>query len=164
MADPAGKDMTLDDPPAAPTPRPANAADLAELLALYATLGGRDPAPDTVAARAAWARMLETGGMTAFVHALPDGSLVASCTLVIVPNLTRGARPWGIIENVVTLPAHRGQGLGKAVVQAAIGAARQAGCYKVALATGRTDEATLRFYESAGLTRGGKTYFEARWP
>jgi len=34
-------------------------------------------------------------------------------------------------------------------------------CYKVMLASGR-DEGTLRFYESCGFKRGGKTHFEAR--
>jgi hypothetical protein len=31
------------------------------------------------------------------------------------------------------------------------------------LSTGRSDESVLRFYERAGFTRGGKTFFEMRW-
>ncbi len=144
--------------------RAAVAADLGGLLTLYTHLNPADPPPDAAAAEAAWARLLADDAITVFVLDLPDGLLAATCTLVIVANLTRGARPYGIIENVVTHAAHRGRGHGRAVVQAAIEAAREAGCYKVSLATGSREEATLRFYEAVGLSRGGKTYFEARWP
>jgi GNAT superfamily N-acetyltransferase len=90
--------------------------------------------------------------------------LVSSCTLAIVPNLSRGGRPYGVIENVVTHADHRRQGLGRKVLEHAIALAWRADCYKVHLATGSTRESTLRFYESAGFQRGGKTYFEIRRP
>jgi hypothetical protein len=38
------------------------------------------------------------------------------------------------------------------------------GCYKVMLMTGRKDEATFRFYESAGFSRDGKQAFIAKAP
>ena len=142
--------------------RAAVPADLDAILALYADFNRREPPPEETLARASWARLLATPGITVLVHALPDGLLTATCTLLVVPNLTRGSRPWAIIENVITLAEHRGRGHGKAVVRAAIAAAGDAGCYKVSLTTGGA-ESTQRFYESAGLTRGGKTYFETRW-
>ncbi|WP_454858296.1 GNAT family N-acetyltransferase [Rhizobium binxianense] len=93
-----------------------------------------------------------------------EGKLVSSCTLAIVPNLSRGARPYGVIENVVTDADHRKMGLGRAVLHAARDKAWEANCYKVLLATGFQRESTLRFYEGAGFQRGGKTYFEIRRP
>lgn len=89
------------------------------------------------------------------------GLLLSTCTLVTIPNLTRGVRPYGLIENVVTHPDHRRTGLGRSVLSFALDAAWQAGCYKVMLATGSRREETLRFYEKAGFDRGGKTFFEA---
>ncbi len=80
-----------------------------------------------------------------------------------VPNLTREARPFAVIENVVTHSAHRNRGFGRAILRAAVAAAKNAGCYKVHLATGSKRESTLRFYEGAGFTRDAKTYFEVRW-
>ncbi|NKE47942.1 GNAT family N-acetyltransferase [Roseomonas frigidaquae] len=141
--------------------RPARAEDLAGMLELYRHLNQDDPPPAPTAAEAAWHALLHSGLTTVFVAEM-EARPVASCTLVIVPNLTRGGRSYGVIENVVTHAAHRQRGLGHAVLQAALDAAWAAGCYKVMLASGSKQEATLRFYEAAGFTRGGKTFFEAR--
>lgn len=146
------------------TVRAAVAGDLPALLALYAQLHPGVPGPDPEAARATWNRILTSAGITVFVAEAPGGCLAASCALTIVPNLTHGARPFGLIENVVTHAAHRRQGHGTAVLRAAARAAREAGCYKLSLATGSRQEATLRFYAAAGFACGTKTYFETRWP
>ncbi len=88
-----------------------------------------------------------------------DGALVASCTLVIIPNVTRGMRPYGLIENVVTHGAHRRRGLGTRLLRHAIHLAWEQDCYKVMLLTGSQDEGIYRFYEQAGFRRGVKTGF-----
>ena len=41
---------------------------------------------------------------------------MSSCALSVVPNLTRGCQPYGVIENVVTHADYRGKGYGKKVV------------------------------------------------
>lgn len=144
-----------------PRVRAAAADDLPAYLDLCRALHPGDAPPDPAAAEITWDALLARDGCTVLV-AESDGVLAASCTLVVVPNLTRGARPWAIIENVVTLASHRRRGLGRIVMRAAIGRAWEAGCYKVMLATGSKQEGTLRFYEECGLARGGKTCFEAR--
>jgi len=141
--------------------RAATEADCAGMLALYRHLNPKDPEPDPAAAARAWAALVGSDMATVFVVEA-DGALISSCTLVVVPNITRHARPYALVENVVTHAAHRGRGLGQRVLRAALDAAWAAGCYKVMLATGRTDEAVLRFYESAGFERGTKTFFQAR--
>ena len=60
--------------------------------------------------------------------AVSGDALAASCTLTIIPNLTRNARPYAVIENVVTDPAFRRQGIGHAVLNAAQDAAWNADC------------------------------------
>lgn len=140
--------------------RPATAADLAGVLELYRHLNPNDLALDPEREEAAWSALLGSPLTTVFV-AESDDSLVATCVLAIVPNLTRGARHFGVIENVVTHASQRRTGWGRAIITAALDAAWEAGCYKVMLASGR-DEGTLRFYETRGFKRGGKTFFEAR--
>jgi GNAT superfamily N-acetyltransferase len=146
-----------------PEIRPAEPADLPEVLALYRQLNPRDPVLDLSAAEPQWSALLSCGLTTVFVAEM-NGKLLSSCTLAIVPNLSRGARPYGVIENVVTDAGYRRMGLGRAVLHAARDKAWQANCYKLLLATGSQRESTLRFYEGAGFQRGGKTYFEIRWP
>lgn len=79
-----------------------------------------------------------------------DGMLVASCVLVIIPNLTRMNRPYGLIENVVTHAAHRGKGHAKAVLEYAKACAVRENCYKIMLMTGAKQAHVHHLYESAG--------------
>ncbi|MFA1626897.1 N-acetyltransferase family protein [Rhizobium mongolense] len=146
-----------------PKIRPAEPSDLPGILALYRQLNPGDPVLDLPSAEPTWLALLSCGLTTVFVAEM-EGKLVSSCTLAIVPNLSRGARPYGVIENVVTDADYRRMGLGRAVLHAARDKGWEANCYKVLLATGSQRESTLRFYEGAGFQRGGKTYFEIRRP
>ena len=92
---------------------------------------------------------------------LVQDAIVASCTLIVIPNLTRGGQSYGLIENVVTHAAHRGRGFGKQLLEAAVAAAWQAKCYKVMLMTGSKKPSTLAFYTAAGFEQN-KTGFQVR--
>ena len=109
-----------------------------------------------------WSAAVSQKVLTKVMVAVDAGLLVSSCTLAIIPNLTRGGRSYGVIENVVTHPGHRRTGLGKGVLSAALDAAWEADCYKVMLATGSRRKETTRFYEQAGFERGSKTFFQVR--
>ncbi|MEI6158399.1 MAG: GNAT family N-acetyltransferase [Roseococcus sp.] len=135
--------------------------DLPGMLDLYQHLNPQDPRVPEAVAATAWRAMLESE-LIRLIVAEVEETLVSSCMLVIVPNITRGARSFGVIENVVTHAAHRGQGLGRAVLAAAVEAAWQADCYKVMLATGSRQGSTWRFYEGSGFSRATKTHFEVR--
>jgi GNAT superfamily N-acetyltransferase len=88
-----------------------------------------------------------------------EGRIVSSCNLTLIKNLTRSARPYSLIENVVTHPDYRNKGYGTAVLKKAMEIAREKNCYKVMLLTSKKDEKTLNFYENAGFDRGEKTGF-----
>lgn len=136
--------------------------ELQSLLGLYVHLHERDdPLPPTAVVEAVWAEAVANPRIKYF-GGFAAGALVSSCTLTVIPNLTRACRPYGVIENVVTHAAHRGQGWGKAVLAHALAEAWRQHCYKVMLLTGRKDEGTLRFYEQAGFDRHGKQAFVAK--
>jgi len=145
------------------TIRAAAQGDLPEVLDLYRHLHPRDPRLTAAAAERVWSALLTSGVVTVIVAQVAE-RLVSSCTLAIVPNLSRGGRSYGVIENVVTHADHRRVGLGRRVLAHSLDLAWKADCYKVLLATGSKQESTLRFYEGAGFQRAGKTYFEVRRP
>ena len=137
-------------------------ADLGALLDLYQQLSPQVPMADAAQAPAIWRDLLARPGVTVLV-ADHDGRASATCTLVIVPNLTRGGRPYALIENVVTHSSLRSRGYGRAVLEAALLRAWDAGCYKAMLLSGRTEESGVpAFYKRLGFRRGVKTGFEAR--
>ena len=139
-------------------------AELDQLLALYEHLHAEDaPLPERDDVEALWKDMQRDSGLKYF-GAFEDGRLVSTCTLAVVPNLTRGCRPYGVVENVVTHADFRRRGYGRGVLRHALDCAWERGCYKVMLLTGRRDEGTYRFYESVGFDRAAKQAFLARPP
>ena len=88
-----------------------------------------------------------------------DSKIVASCVCVIIPNLTRGVRPYAFIENVVTHADYRGKGYATDCLNFARDIALNENCYKMMLLTGSKDENTLRFYSRAGYNSSDKTAF-----
>ena len=88
-----------------------------------------------------------------------DGKIVSSCVCVIIPNLTRGIRPYAFIENVVTRADYRCHGYARECLDYAKSLAQKENCYKMMLLTGSKNPATLRFYGNAGYNSTDKTAF-----
>ena len=136
--------------------------ELDQLLGLYKFLNPDDPdLKGTDYITELWKEVFNDPRRYYFVVE-EDGTLVSSCTLMLIANLTRGGRPFGFIENVVTHPDYRNRGYGTAILHKAVETARKNNCYKVMLLTGRKEESVLRFYEQAGFQKGVKTGFIMR--
>ena len=143
------------------TVREAAAGELNALLALYLHLHEDHVPEDTAPFERAWAQIMADDNHHIVVCEL-EGEIVSSCVCAVIPNLTRGARPYALIENVVTRADCRGRGFASACLNRAVEIARGANCYKVMLLTGAKDEATLNFYRRAGFNSADKTAF-IRW-
>jgi ribosomal protein S18 acetylase RimI-like enzyme len=144
--------------------RHATEADLDGLLALYTHLSSKDaPLPPRPQVVALWQEIVANPALIYFV-AEQAGRLVATCNLTIVLNLTRGARPFGVIENVVTHPDFRRRGIAKSMLDRAIETAREAGCYKVMLLSGVSRTGAHALYEKVGFRKDAKVGFDLRLP
>lgn len=142
--------------------RQIRSGELPQLLALYRHLHPDDsPRELTPDLEALWQQITDNPQLFYFVADIA-GQLVSTCTLTVIPNLTRAARPFGLIEIVVTHPDFRHQGHATALLRLALQTAWEQNCYKVMLLTSRQDEATLRFYQKAGFETGSKTAFTAK--
>lgn len=146
-----------------PTVRLAHASDLDGLLDLFRASEVSSTVRLPEHAQQIWSETLTRKGVATFVSEA-DAKIAATCMLITAPNLLRSGRGHAFLENVVTHPEFRGQGHGRAVVQAALTQAWAMDCYHVLLQSGRKDPRVRRFYESCGFESGVRTAYVARRP
>ena len=141
--------------------REIESTELNDLLALYTHLHENGVPEMSEHLTQTWEAIMQDRNHHIIVN-IVDGRMVSSCVCVIIPNLTRGIRPYALIENVVTHCDYRGMGHATACLDFAREIAVQAHCYKIMLLTGSHEASTLRFYERAGYSRTEKTGFIQR--
>ena len=135
---------------AEPRIRLASAADapvFGRLLHAFNTeFGEPTPNADVIAERAA--PLIESGDVVVlFVGDGPDGF----AELRFRPSLYTGALD-AYLEELYVVPARRGHGLGRALLEAAMELARERGAAHIDLGTSEDDVAARALYESAGFT------------
>ena len=129
-----------------------------ELLELYLSLHEDSVPEQSENLKKIWNEILNDKNHHLLVNII-DGKIVSSCVCVIIPNLTRGIRPYAFIENVVTLEKYRGHGYATECLNYAKKIAQENNCYKMMLLTGSKEEKTLSFYRNAGYNSTDKTAF-----
>lgn len=129
------------------------------ILGLYRQLHPEDPA--LPAPTTAFELLRRTPGMRLFVLE-EDGRVVATTYLNVIPNLTRGGAPYGVVENVVVDESVRRRGAGTRILTATLREAWAAGCYKVMLMTSSREPGTHAFYRSCGFSPDAKSAYLAR--
>ena len=138
--------------------REINSDDLSGLLKLYKHLHN-NPFPELDSrVLGVWESILSDKNHHIIV-ADEDGMIVSTCVCVIIPNLTRGQRPFALVENVVTHPDFRGKGLATACLDFAKDIAIRENCTRLMLMTGSKEKSTLDFYEKAGYDPNNKKAF-----
>lgn len=138
--------------------REAKREDLHALLELYLYLHERCVPENSEHLMRTWEQII-TDPAHHLIVCEEEEKIVASCVCVIIPNLTRGVRPYAFVENVVTHEEYRGRGYATDCLNYAKKIAEENNCYKMMLLTGSKEEKTLNFYKNAGYNSGDKTAF-----
>lgn len=146
-----------------PTVRRARSDDLEAVLALLRQLHPTDPEVEGERLRRVFGAILTSEDNHLLVLET-EGRVVATAYLNVVPNLTRSASPYAVVENVIVDERLRGTGLGKLLLQGVLDRAWRAGCYKAMLMTGSRREATHAFYRACGFSGDDKVGYVARTP
>lgn len=138
------------------TVRAATESDIPKILELYRQLAintsptelSRSSSLDDY--RRVFAQIQSFTGYELLV-AEEQGEVVGTMVLLIVPNLSHGALPWAVIENMVVDKRYRRQGIGKLLMDYAITKAKSTGCYKVQLLSNKKRREAHQFYRSLGF-------------
>jgi ribosomal protein S18 acetylase RimI-like enzyme len=133
-----------------PTVRRASAEDAPEVARLLHDFNSEfdEPTPEVPALAERYAELLESGEVTVLlVGDGPEGFAQLRF------------RPWvysraldAYLEELYVVPPRRGQGLGRALLEAAMETARGKGAVHFELTTSETDTAARGLYDSAGFT------------
>ncbi|MGY1844163.1 N-acetyltransferase family protein [Modestobacter sp. SYSU DS0875] len=136
--------------------RDALESDLPTVVALYAddALGSarEQPGEPLVADYLRAFAAISDDARTRLVVADVDGEVVGTLQVTFLPHLVRRGGQRAQIEAVRVAAAHRGNGVGRRLVDWAVDRARERGCTLVQLTTDAARADAHRFYESLGFT------------
>ncbi|WP_019502511.1 GNAT family N-acetyltransferase [Pseudanabaena sp. PCC 6802] len=137
--------------------RCATSADLPLLQELYADMDAENPLPaETIA------ELFDAIAMVPnyFIYlAFQESGPVGTFSLLYVPTMMhRGYHKYAILDAVTVRSDRRGQGIGAAMMRAAIQLSAEAGCYKVALSSNLKRDRAHEFYRSLGFKQHGWSF------
>ena len=126
--------------------------DLSIMLELYLELHPDDPRVDSSIAAESWARILATPNRVVLL-AWHGAHAIGSLEYTICDNLTRSARPYVLIENVVVAERFRRRGLASSMIKEVRERTACLNAYKMQLAVDLAGP--VGFYEACGFKATG---------
>src|SRR5438128_9351030 len=129
--------------------RPAGVADTPTVARLFHDFNVEfdEPTPDVETQTGYLRPLLETDEVTVLLANDDEGFSM----LRLRPSPYTG-KPEAHLQELYVVPERRGRGIGRALLEATMDAARAAGATGIDLNTGRTDTAARMLYLSAGFT------------
>jgi GNAT superfamily N-acetyltransferase len=95
---------------------------------------------------------IESDPRSRLIVAEAAGQVVGTLQLLLLPGLSRHGTLRAEIEGVRIASPHRSQGLGRTMIEWAIGQAREQGCGLIQLTSDKRRHDAIRFYKSLGFT------------
>ncbi len=132
--------------------RKAAAKDIPALLELYKQLSfnpGDYLAASVDDCKKILKRIEKFPGAALYI-AEEDGKVVGTTFLAILPAFAHQTKPFAVIEYVVVEEKLRSRGIGKALMDYCRERAKEAGCYKIMLASSKQRTRAHEFYRSLG--------------
>jgi len=80
-----------------------------------------------------------------------EGEVVGTVALFIIANLSHGATPYALVENLVVNHKYRRKGIGKKLMEYTIARATQEGCHRIELVSDMRRKEAHRLYCSLGF-------------
>jgi len=80
-----------------------------------------------------------------------QGDVVGTIVLLVIPNLSHNGTPWAFLENLIVTERHRRRGLGRMLLENAVGLAGQSGCHMVELCSDVRRKEAHKLYNSMGF-------------
>jgi GNAT superfamily N-acetyltransferase len=77
--------------------------------------------------------------------------VVGTIELLVVPNLSHNGTPFAFLENLIVTEKHRKRGLGRMLLEHAVGLARESGCHMVELCSDVRRKEAHKLYSSMGF-------------
>ncbi len=91
-----------------------------------------------------------------------EGEAIGLLSYVFVPGLFHAADS-GLVEMLIVTGARRGEGIGRRLVDTALGVFREGGCAEASVSTSQENEIAQKVYRGAGLTESSlllETHFD----
>jgi GNAT superfamily N-acetyltransferase len=82
---------------------------------------------------------------------LREGDYVVGMVNILFTVSTACGGKVSLIEDMIVQPAHRNNGLGSKLLQAAIAFSQNEGCLRITLLTDRANDPAIRFYQRHGF-------------
>ena len=88
-----------------------------------------------------------------------NDTIMGTFMLIIVQQLAHGGSRSAIIEDVAVQSAAQGRGVGTRMMSYAVDFAREQGCSKIVLSSGKTRDRAHEFYEKNGYRQHGMSFY-----
>ena len=138
--------------------RRATESDLPGILRMYGQPGLSDGTVLSVEAATKVLGRIETYPDYHLFVATAGDALVGTFALLIMDNLAHLGAPSAVVEDVCVDEGHRRGGVGRAMMEFAMKAAAERGCYKLTLSSNIARASAHAFYRSLGFEQHGLSF------